>query len=155
MAPRKTQDLRPAPPVVVYAPLGELKVYELSEAELEKLEAGPPGQIQLNFALALLPASLTILITLQTVSISDNRLYSSYLIAFWMFLVQGIISLVQWISKSKSHNNLIKNIRDRMPAKPGIPEQIVALPPPTISRSASNAPDSPEIPIQSTDDPTT
>ena len=54
-------DPRPAPPIVLYAPLGELKVYEISEAELEKLEAGPPGQIHLSFALALLPAALTIL----------------------------------------------------------------------------------------------
>jgi hypothetical protein len=69
---------------VRYAPLGELKVFELSEAELEKLEAGPQGQIHLNFALALLPAALTILITLQTVTITENRLYYGYLIAFWV-----------------------------------------------------------------------
>ncbi len=64
MAARKVHDPRPAPPVVLYGPLGVLKVYEISEAELEKLENGPPGQIHLSFALAMLPAALTILITL-------------------------------------------------------------------------------------------
>jgi hypothetical protein len=120
----KTSDHRP-PPVVVYAPLGELKVYEISEAELEKLENGPPGQIHLSFALALLPAAMTILITLQTVTISDDRYYNGYLFAFWVFLVQGIISLVQWFFKNRSFRRLTKEIRARMPAKPGIPEQIL------------------------------
>ena len=64
MPPRKPSDSRPAAPIVIYAPLGELKVYEISEGELEKLENGPPGQIHLSFALALLPAALTILVTI-------------------------------------------------------------------------------------------
>lgn len=64
MPARRARTDRPAPPEVRYAPLGELKVYEISEGELEKLESGPPGQIHLNFALAFLPAALTIFITL-------------------------------------------------------------------------------------------
>jgi hypothetical protein len=130
VAARKANDPRPAPPIVLYAPLGELKVYEISEAELEKLENGPPGQIHLSFALALLPAALTILVTLQTVTIANDRLYYGYLIAFWALSVQGLISLIQWFFKRRSYRRLINDIRARMPAKPGIPEQLVAPPSP-------------------------
>jgi hypothetical protein len=128
VAARKTPDPRPAPPIVVYAPLGELKVYEISESELEKLESGPPGLVHLSFALALLPAALTVGITLQTVTISSNRTYNGYLIAFWVMLVQGVLSLARWWFASRTHGDLIRNIRARMPARPGIPERMT--PPP-------------------------
>ena len=124
MAARKSGDYRPAPPIVRYAPLGELKVYEISEAELEKLENGPPGQVHLSFALALLPAALTVFITLQTVEISDNRIYYSYWVAFWLLSIQGLIALVRWSSMRSSLKILAQEIRSRMPEKPGIPEQI-------------------------------
>ena len=92
---RKPNDPRPAPPIVLYAPLGELKVYELSEAELDQLAAGPSDQLHLNFALAMLPTALSILITLQTAEIASDRLYVAYLVAFWALAVQGTISLVR------------------------------------------------------------
>ena len=127
MAARKANDLRPAPPVVRYAPLGELRVYEISEAELEKLESGPPGQVHLSFALALLPAALTVFITVQTVEIKDNRIYYSYWIAFWLLSVQGLLSLVRWWTANGSLKSLVQDIRSRMPEKPGIPEQATIL----------------------------
>ncbi len=134
MPQRKAGEHRP-PPVVVYTPVGELKIYEISEAELEKLEAGPPGQIHLSFALALLPVAVTVLITIQTVLIVQNRLYYGYLIAFWVFLVQGMISLVQWYTKSRDFKRLVADIRGRMPAKPGIAEQLL-LPGPVADPEA-------------------
>jgi hypothetical protein len=126
MAARKASENRPAPPIVRYAPLGELKVFEISEAELEKLESGPPGQVHLSFALALLPAALTVFITVQTVEIKDNRTYFGYWIAFWLLFVQGLISLVRWRTTGGSLKFLVQDIRSRMPEKPGIPEQATA-----------------------------
>jgi hypothetical protein len=127
VAKNKPQDPRPAPPIVRYAPLGELRVYEISEAEFEKLEAGPPGQLHLNFALAMLPAALTIFITLQSTTIASDRLYIGYQIAFWALAVQGVISLARWRYSSRSYRVLIQEIRGRMPARP-IGEQIPMLP---------------------------
>jgi hypothetical protein len=126
LAARKASDPRPAPPILLYAPLGQLKVYELSEAEFEQLAEGPAGQLHLNFALAMLPAALTILITLQTTTIASDRAYLSYLVAFWALLVQGVISLLRWWWSSRSHSKLIRDIRARMPVRPVITEQIVS-----------------------------
>ncbi len=118
--------LRPSPPIVVYAPLGQLKVYELSEAEFEQVANGPSGQLHLNFGLAMLPAALTKLIALQTTTITSNRLYVGYLVAFWALMVQGVISLLRWWTSSRSHRKLVDEIRARMPVRPGIAEQIVS-----------------------------
>ena len=106
------------------APLGELRVYEISEAELEKLESGPPGQLHLNFALAMLPAALTILITLQTIDVKPDRLYYTYLIAFGLLAIQGMVSLVRWFVSGGPRVQLIDEIRARMPETPGITEQL-------------------------------
>jgi hypothetical protein len=125
VAARRANEGRPAPPIVRYAPLGELRVYEISEAELEKLENGPPGQVHLSFALAMLPAALTVFITLQTVEIQSNRIYYGYSIAFWLLFIQGLVSLVQWWTTGGSLRVLALDIRSRMPERPGIPEQAI------------------------------
>lgn len=126
---RKINPDRPAP-IVRYAPVPELKVYELSEAELERLASGSPGQLQLNFALALLPAALTMLVTLQTVEIADGRIYYGYWIAFWAFLVQGVMALVRWRLTAGSARALVQEIRSRMPSPNVVPEQLLSPAPP-------------------------
>jgi len=120
----RKSDTRPAPPIVLYAPLGELKVYEISEAELERLAAGPPGQLQLNFALALLPTALSIGVTLLTTTMS-SAISVSFQIAFWVMLVQGIYALIQWMRSNRSQGKLVKEIRLRMPDRRLNAEQIV------------------------------
>ena len=121
MAARRTNNARPDP-VVYYAPVRVLRVYEISEGELEQLASGPQGQIHLNFALALLPASLTVFITVQTVEIQDIRIYAGYWIAFWLLFVQGAISLVRWWTVGRSTHSLVDTIRLRMPPPPGTPD---------------------------------
>ena len=132
MAARRSSEQRP----IRIAPLGQLKAYEVSEAELEqfeveaeRLKSGPPGQAHLSFALALLPAALTVLITLQTVEIKNDRIYYSYWIAFWSLSVQDLVALVQWWTMSvrwwktsDSIRTLVQDIRSRMPEGEGIPE---------------------------------
>lgn len=122
---RKPNDQRPTPPIV-YAYIAELKIYELSEAELDQLAAGSSDQLHLNFALAMLPTALTILITLQTAELRSDRVYVAYLVAFWALVVQGSISLVRWWRSRSSYNRLIETIRARMPVRPGVAEQLVA-----------------------------
>ena len=127
MAPKKILDPRPPPPIIQYAPLGNLKIYEISEAELEKLEAGPPGQLHLNFALAMLPTALSIFISLQTANFTP--VWSvAYQIACWLLGIQGLWFLFQWWYSSRSYGVLIKEIRARMPDKAGMPEQLPSQP---------------------------
>ena len=129
MPPRRPTDPRPKPPVIHYAPLKDVNIYEISEAELEKLADGPPGQLHLNFALALLPTALTLFVTIQTIEIAESRIYHGYWIAFWLLFVQGLISLFRWWSTSGSTRDLAREIRSRMPAREEIGEQLPEPPP--------------------------
>jgi hypothetical protein len=122
-------------PVIRVSLMPELKVYQLSEAEFEQLANGPPGQLHLNFALAMLPAVLTILITLQTVEIPENRTYYTHIITFGLLVTQGLISLARWWFTGSALTELVKEIRSRMPERPGFPEQIMPSVPPTEPES--------------------
>ena len=73
-----------------------LKVHQISEEEFNQLVTGANGQLDLNFALALLPAALTMLITLQTVDITNNRTYYTYLVALIAFAAEGLYHLTRW-----------------------------------------------------------
>lgn len=128
MAARKANDPRPAAPIVVDAPLVELRVYEITEAELERLESGPPGQIHLGFALALLPAALSVAITIQTAAMPSNRTYYVYCISFGLLFIHGLIELTRWWFESGSNKTTIQDIRGRMPARPGLGDQILGPP---------------------------
>jgi hypothetical protein len=120
---RKPDESRPAPPIVRVAPLQELRVYQISESELEKLERGSPESIHLSLALAFLPAALTLLITLQTVDITKPRIYNAYLFSFLLLALQGGVSLIRWWRARGTVRDIVQEIRDRMPKRPGIPEQ--------------------------------
>lgn len=114
--------------VIRYGRLPEVRVYEVSEAELDELESGLAGQIYLNFALALLPAALTVLITLQTVEIQNPRLYIAYWIAFWCLSLRGLLALAQWYKRSGSLKAVAGTIRARVSEEPGVPDP-AAVPP--------------------------
>ena len=62
--------------MVRVAPLGELKVYMVTEEEIDKLGGGSPGSIFLNFAIALLSLSASFLLTLLTTTIGPSPYWS-------------------------------------------------------------------------------
>lgn len=112
-------------PAVQVGAAPQLTVHQISDEELLRLASGPTGQLNLNFALALLPAALSILITLNTACFSD-RLFYTYCVAFGVTSIQGLFHLLRWWFTAGSLNQLVADIKGRMPTKPGIPEQAVA-----------------------------
>jgi hypothetical protein len=118
MSKRKAQSNTRQDTTVVYVPLGELVIYEIDEATLNKLESGPEGQLNLNFALALIPCSISILLTLLTVDIVDTKIYLAFTNAFLVFAILGLYFLIKWYQTHKKHKDLIKSIRDRVPKRP-------------------------------------
>jgi hypothetical protein len=124
MARKVSTQAQQLPPKIVLGLMPELTVYQISEAELNQLANGPPSQTDFSFALAMLPAALTIFVTLQTVDILSNRTYYTYVIAFGLLTIQGLISLARWWFSDRSFKVLVHEIRARVPEKPGIPDQI-------------------------------
>lgn len=120
----KSRDPRPPAPIVRYFPLGELKVYQISEAELERLEAGPPGQLSLNFALMLLPTALSLAVTLLTTTM-NTQVSIAFQIALWLCVVQGMYALLRWFIAYRAYEPLAKQIRARLPDMIPEGEQLV------------------------------
>jgi hypothetical protein len=108
-------------PAVRVAPLGELRVYVISEEELNELENGSPASQNLNFALALLASGLSFLTTLLTTDVASVKTFSVFVILTAVFLVVGIILFAGWYRLRKSSQGLAQRIRDRMPPPPGTP----------------------------------
>jgi hypothetical protein len=120
-------DLQPNPdskllPAIRVAPLGELRVYIISEEELNELEHGSPASQNLNFALALLASGLTFLTTLLTTEIDSVKTFVVFVVLTVAFLLVGALLLANWLRIRRSSGGLAQRIRDRMPPPQGIPE---------------------------------
>lgn len=107
-------------PIVRYAPMGEVKIYAISEDELDRLGKDGNESIYLNFSLALLPTSLSLFVTLLSTTIDSNRIFIVFLVTAIMMLIAGLILFSMWWRNRGSNQALAKKIKDRMPA-PGAP----------------------------------
>jgi hypothetical protein len=108
-------------PAVRVAPLGELRVYIISEEELNELENGSPAAQNLNFSLALLASGLSFLTTLLTTDIASVKTFAVFVILTSVFLLVGFILFASWYRLRKSSQGLAQRIRDRMPPPAGTP----------------------------------
>lgn len=65
-------------PAIQWVPLGTLTVYHITEQELDQLEKGTPESTYFGFAIFLLSAGISFLISLLTTGIKSERLYDTY-----------------------------------------------------------------------------
>lgn len=117
---------KPLAPVVRIAPLGELKIYPITEAELDELERGSPASIHLNFALFFRGIAVSLLVSLIATDISSNRIFTVFVVFFAATAIAAIVFSVFWYLHRRSSGSLAKRIRGRMPPAPGIQETIEA-----------------------------
>lgn len=120
MAAKQKDSELPAPPVLRYAPLGELKIYPVYEHELDMLKQGSPVSLFLNFALFLLPIGLTLIFTLATTTIPVDRLFQTYVLLAGLTIVSGLVLLALWWRGYKGSKDLVEEIKKRMPPPPPI-----------------------------------
>lgn len=109
-------------PAVRVAPLGELRLFVISEEELNAAEQGSPASLYLNFALALISSGLSFLTTLLVADISSIRTFAVFVILAVVFLLVGTILFAMWCRSRRGMKSLFQRIRERMPPSPGIPE---------------------------------
>lgn len=112
----------PTPPVIRYAPVGEIRIFQIQESELDELAYGSPASLYLNFSLTLLPTSASLLISLLLTDIKSNRVYLAFFSAFLITLIAGLILMAFWLRAHRSSRFLIQRIKNRMPPPEGIQE---------------------------------
>ena len=141
--PENEQRLVSRPPLRV-AQLGELNAYVVYEHELDNLNKldevltqDPPEVLYLNFALFLLPISLSFLICLLTTVIRSNRIYELFVLICLVTFVASLILFALWGRDRRSYQKhrasllqervqQIQKIKIRMQPNPPVQgEQIV------------------------------
>ncbi|MGH7200106.1 MAG: hypothetical protein ACREJB_05840 [Planctomycetaceae bacterium] len=104
--------------------LGELNVYTIYEHELDQIAQGSPNALDLNFALALLPVSLTLIITLLTVTIESDRVFLVFVSVAVISFIAGLFLLVRWWKNRRSVLALVQEIKNRLPPPEAIQEEL-------------------------------
>src|SRR4051812_16863528 len=104
-------------PVIRVAPLGELKVYEVAESELDQLAQGSPSALWLNFALALLPCAAGIVVTMISSNLSDLN-FTLLTSVSLILVIAGVICLAFWLRTHEAPKDLLRQIKNRMPPPP-------------------------------------
>jgi uncharacterized membrane protein YqjE len=108
-------------PAIRIAPLGELRLWIISEQELNEAEQGSPSSLYLNFAVALLGSGLSFLTTLLVTDITSIKTFTVFVVMTVIFLVIGAILFAIWYRLHRTTKSLAQRIRDRMPPPPGLP----------------------------------
>lgn len=107
-------------PAIRRGRIEQLTIYEISEAELEKLEEGSPASLFLNFAIALLSMAVSMLVALFTTKIESLHVFVIFVVVTVVGLVVGLVLLALWHRQHVSQTKLAELIRRRAPPE-GIP----------------------------------
>ncbi|MBN9122821.1 MAG: hypothetical protein J0I06_27400 [Planctomycetes bacterium] len=111
----KKKDEHPVAPLLRVAPLGELKVYTVTEDELDQLGRGSPGSVYLNFGLALVPVAVAFLITIASTDIPSLEGKIFFIAGCILFFLVGTLCLVLARVHHVSNRTLVEKIKSRMP----------------------------------------
>lgn len=104
----------PLDPAIRRVRLDSLRIFEISEAELEALERGSPESLFLNFALTVLSVAISFSISLATTTIPSNRTFIVFVIITSLGYVVGVVFLVLWVISRRSLRSVSAKIRSRI-----------------------------------------
>src|SRR4051812_34027248 len=89
-------------PAIHRVRLDRLRIFEISEAELEALERGSPESIFLNLALAVLAVAISFSVSLTTTKIESNRNFTVFVVVTVVGYLAGITFGVLWLISRRS-----------------------------------------------------
>jgi len=113
-------------PEIRVGKIGVLKVHQISDDELSRLEQGASQTLFLNFGIAVLSVSVSFLISLLTMTIGSDRVFTVFVVMTVVGFLAGATLMILWWCNRKPIRKLVQEIRDRMPPE-GEAQQ---LPPP-------------------------
>jgi hypothetical protein len=109
-------------PAIHRVRLDKLRIFEISEAELEALERGSSESIYLNLAIAVLSAAISFSVALATTTIEEDRTFYVFVIVTSVGYVAGVTFVLLWFMSRRSLKKVSAEIRSRIPPE-GIQEQ--------------------------------
>jgi hypothetical protein len=112
----------PLDPAIHRGRLDSLRIYEISEAELEALERGSPESVYLNLGLTVLSVATSFSITLATTKTESNRTFTVFVVLVAVGYLAGLTFGILWSVSRRSLTSTAAKIRARLPAE-GIQER--------------------------------
>jgi hypothetical protein len=105
------------PPKILRAPILELRIYEISEAELENVERGSLESIYLNLAIFFLSSAISIGTSLAFAEVKNTRLFIVFALVVIVFAVAGLILGILWWPHRNAVQRVTSAVRSRMPSR--------------------------------------
>lgn len=102
-------------PEIRVGKIGVLKVHQLSDDELSRLEQGSGQSLFLNFGIGVLSVAASFLISLFTTTITSDRVFAVFVIVTVVAFTAGVVLMILWWCTRKPITRLAQEIRDRMP----------------------------------------
>lgn len=100
-------------PRIVRRRVDSLALFEVTEAELEKLEAGSPNSLQLNFGIALVSVALSFTASHLASPPPDVYVFSVFVCVQLVGYALGAILLIIWYRNKSEVGEILKRIRSR------------------------------------------
>ena len=92
-------------------------LYEVKEHELEILENGEQTGLYLNFAIFLISLAFSGILTLSTATFANTKIENTFLFISILGVLGGLFLLILWWQGRKSIKDVIRKIKDRIPAE--------------------------------------
>ncbi len=89
-------------------------LYEIKDTELDQLEHGAAGDLQLNFSIFLLSTAFSSICALATATFADKIIENVFLFVSIIGIILGIYLIIAWLRSRIPTKALCKKIRDRM-----------------------------------------
>ena len=108
-------------PAIHRVRLDKLRIFEISEAELEALERGSVESIFLNLGIAALSTAVSLTVSLASATVSDDRTFYVLVIVTTVAYVSATAFGLLWLVSRRSLKRVSAEIRSRIPPE-GIQE---------------------------------
>lgn len=101
-------------PVIRRGSVASLSLYEITDYELDLLERGSPAGLYLNFSIFLISTAISLVVTLTTTEIKNDRLFTVYAVVAAVGFVSGMLLFGLWFRTRKSTRKLCGVIKNRI-----------------------------------------
>jgi uncharacterized Tic20 family protein len=105
----------PFEPTIIFAGIGTLVVYLVSEDELNALERGSPSSLYLTFSLSLASIFVSFLVVLLTTPIQPDRTFYIFVILCSVTFISSFVLFVLWLKSNEENKFIIERIKQRLP----------------------------------------
>jgi protein-S-isoprenylcysteine O-methyltransferase Ste14 len=101
-------------PRIEIALVDSIKIYQVTESELDTMAAGSPTGYLFDVFLALLVFGGSLILTLTTTTINSDRLFACYTALVLVSLVGALVCFLIWLKCRKSVSQTVRKIKERV-----------------------------------------